>query len=228
MKTEKSKCSLLSYGRCFLHAPLMLALPPSLWYNGIMERMLGRLSISLPAGLASRLSDLEAPTVKKSLLRREVQKRQILRLALRGLTAKQTSEALGIGVYTVRAWYADPEFRRVVLSKVEGALAYADETFLRQNKTLHQKIAEKSESAFEKMCEMMDSPNVSEGLRLRVCQDFLDRNPEAAKHSSVEHEHMHRFSAEELRNAAKTASEMDLKTPRVAASNKVIEITSAL
>lgn len=187
-----------------------------------MERPLSRLSINIPAGLASRLTDLEAPTVKKRLLRREVQKRQLLRLALRGLTAKQSSEALGIGVYTARAWYADPEFRKTVLSKVEGALAYADETFLKQSKTLHEKIAEKSESAFEKMCEMMDSPNVSEGLRLRVCQDFLDRNPDAAKHSAVEHQH--NFSAEELRNAAKAAAEMDSRPAR----SKIIEITSAL
>lgn len=189
-------------------------------YNKVMT---AGLTLRIPRGLASRLSDLEAPLLKKTLLRREVQRRQILRLALRGFTAKQTSEALGIGYYTVRAWYSEPQFRQQVLSKVEGALAYADELFQKQSKTLHAKIAERSEKAFDKLCEMMDSPGTSDSLKFRICDSFLDRNPEASKHSAVDHTGQvdHRFSTEELALAARAAEEMNSKIP----SRKVIAIT---
>lgn len=167
------------------------------------------LEVDLQDGLAEAVERVEFEPQARKLLRSEIVRAQLLRMALRGLTAKQSSEALGCSYWLARQAYSEPEFRRKVLSKVEGALAYADELFTKQNKTLHERIAEKSEKAFEVLCELLESPSVHPSIRMRVGQDLLDRTPDVSKQTTVEHKHA--FSAEQLVLAAKTAEEMSSK-----------------
>lgn len=170
-----------------------------------------RLAAELPEGLCERLSEVEFAGTRRKLLRHVILRAQLLRFALRGVTAKKASELVQCGYQTARQIYSDPDFRRHVMSKVEGALAYADEKFGEQQKSLHQRLAEKSEEAFTVLCELLENPATNQGLRFRIAKDMLDRNPETSSTSHVEHSHQHSFSADELRRAADTASEMQAK-----------------
>jgi hypothetical protein len=162
----------------------------------------GRVLAELPEGLALRLAEDEFAGTRKKLLKHVVLRAQLLRVALRGVTAKEAAKIVGCGYWVARSVYADDDFRRIVLSKVEGALAYADEKFQGQQKSLHERLAEKSERAFDVLCEMLEDPSTNAGLRFRVATSFLDRNPETAPNKNVAVEHNHSFSSEELRRAA--------------------------
>lgn len=184
-------------------------------YNGFtMDSTLGRgeergpraLEVELPASLAEALAAEEFRPLARRLLKSEILRAQLLRSALRGLTAKQSSEALGCSYWMARQCYAEPHFRRTVLSKVEGALAYADELYNKQTKSLHERIAEKSEKAFEVLCDLLENPSTHPSIRMRIGQDLMDRTPDLSKSTTVEHKHA--FSAEQLVLAARTAEEM--------------------
>lgn len=162
--------------------------------------------VALPVGLADAVARVEGEVERPRLLRSAVLRAQLLRLALRGVNAKQACEVLGCSYHVARSHYADPSFRAQVLQRVEGALAYADERFALQNRSLHERIADAAEEGFERLVEMLRDPGTANPLKARIAQDFLNRVPEAAPHSSVLHRHS--FTAEELSSAAKAAAEM--------------------
>jgi hypothetical protein len=169
-------------------------------------------SLSIPDGLAEHLDRVELAERQPRLLRTAVLRAQLLRLALRGLTAKQSSEILRCSYFSARQHYHDPAFRAQVLARVEGAMANADERFDAGARTLHQRLADTSEKAFEILQEMLvnaEDAGVTPGLRAKIALEFMDRNPDLAPTHKSEHNHKHTFSAEDLALASRTATEMN-------------------
>lgn len=103
---------------------------------------------------------------------------------MRGLHASEAAKLLGIHVATARSHYSDPDFRRAVLSKVDGAFAGTDAAFVERTKTLTERLEEQASKSFTELQEMLD-PNgrfgvIGQALRFRVNKDFLDRHTETA------------------------------------------------
>lgn len=185
-----------------------------------MDPTLASNTAVIPEGLAQPVHASEYSGEQPRLLRTAVLRAQLLRLALRGLTAKQASEILRCSYYTARQQYHDPAFRAQVLTRVEGAMAYADERFDAGQRTLHQRLADTSERAFEILQEMLvngEDAGVTPGLRAKIAIEFMDRNPELAATHKSEHIHEHRVTSDDLIIAARTAAEMS--------SSKIIPIT---
>lgn len=144
--------------------------------------------------------------VSAPLVRQAVRRVQLLRLALKGLNAKQAAQVVGCSHQTALQIYADPEFRRACLSKLEGAFAGIDDTFARSHLSLHERLAEKSTAAFEVLCTMLDSESTHPSLRVKIAQDFLDRNPETQAGYTVQSK---KWDPQQLAEAARVAREMD-------------------
>lgn len=150
-----------------------------------------------------------ASSLETRLLRSSVTRVQLLRLAMRGLHATEASRIVGCHVATARTHYSDPDFRRAVLSKVEGAFAGTDAAFIARTKTLTEKLEEQAAKSFDELTEMLD-PNgrfgvANQNLRFRINKDFLDRHAETAPvtRSKVTLDPM------QLTIMAQAASEMD-------------------
>lgn len=178
----------------------------------------GTLALHLPSDLALPAS---SPAPQTRLLKTAITRAQLLRLALRGLNARQASEALSISVYSARSHYADPSFRSQVMTRVEGSLAYADEKFDAQAKTLHAKLAEAGERAFDELVDMLGTKTTPLGLRVKIGLEMMDRHPELSATRKSEVHHTHALTAGDLALAARTASEMTSDNPNIIPIRKV-------
>lgn len=136
---------------------------------------------------------------------------RLLRLAANGVNAKRAAELIGVGHQTVLKEYQDPEFRRQVVRLVESAFEDVDSNFEQMQLSLHDRIRLKSEEAFQTLCELMDSKDTHEAVRMKIAQDILDRNPETQAGHTVTHNSI--AEVEELRRAAVAAREMDKIVP---------------
>jgi len=103
---------------------------------------------------------------------------QLQRLAMRGLDATKAAKIVGCSAATARAIYSDPGFRKVVLGKINGALGGADSTFLDKKVSMLERLGEASEIAFESLMVMLNDVDTSKAHKIRIAQDFLNRNPE--------------------------------------------------
>lgn len=145
---------------------------------------------------------------RAGLLKSAVQRAQLKRLALRGLNATEAARVVGCSPYTARAVFRDPGFREGVLGGVDRAFQEVDVAWAAKRQSWAEKLEEAADKAFVKLVEVLDNPDSEKGLVVKVAQDFMNRHPESAavNHSQVEH----KFSAEELADAARTAQEMNL------------------
>lgn len=144
------------------------------------------------------------------LLRVEVQRTQLLRLAMKGLPASKAAEFIGISAATARSHYLDPDFRRSCLSKVEAAFADIDDAFIHKRKSLHEMIEEQALSSFKDLCGMLCDADLMPSLRVKINQDFLNRCEESSPQANI-NVSGHRFTPEELQRAAAVAREVDAK-----------------
>lgn len=144
--------------------------------------------------------------IDQRLLTSAVLRVQLLRLAMKGVNATRAAEMLGCAPETARRHYADPTFRRAVLGKVDDAFVGVDAAFAEQKKTLHERLAEKADKAFEELCVLLDSQNTPMHLKVKIAQDFLDRNPETQAGFVQRHG---KFDPEQLAAASRVAREMD-------------------
>lgn len=154
------------------------------------------------AGLAAE----SAASAEPGLLRAQVLRAQLLRLATRGLNAREAAQIVGYAHHTVQKYYREPDFQATVRRRVEHALGDGDERVLEQRMTLADRLRQKSETAFTVLCEMLDDPATHPGYRMKIAQDFLDRNEETQGGSIVTRRTV---DPEQLRHAAQVAAEMD-------------------
>lgn len=144
------------------------------------------------------------------LLKQAVLRRQLLRLAMKGVDATQAARIVGCSKWTTREIYREPRFRQEVMGKVEGAFADIDHIFREKKKSLHERIDEQAERSFEGLVSLLDDTDTSNHLKAKIHMDFLDRSAESQKQTVVNHA---RLDPQQLIAAARTAVEMDNVVP---------------
>jgi hypothetical protein len=133
-----------------------------------------------------------------------------LRLALRQVSARKAAPLLGISYDTARAIYRDPAFQSEVRRRLDCVFEDVDAQFARKTLTLNEKITEKSDAAFQVLCEMLENEATLPGHRIRIAQDILDRNSETQAGHTIRHTTL---DIEKLRAAGNAAREMDKVIP---------------
>lgn len=147
----------------------------------------------------------------RRLIKQSVRRAQLLRSAMRGLTAKEAAETVGCSHATALAAYRDPEFKRDVMRKVEGAFQEVDKNFVETKQTLNERLTATAERSFELLVEMLEDKETASGHRINIAQDFLNRNPETSQVNRTV-----TFNEEQLRIAGKTAKEMEIPYEEIA------------
>lgn len=155
-------------------------------------------------GQASAASEVETRLLTTSVVRT-----RLVRLAMRGLNAKEAAKLVGIHELSARTHYRDPDFRRAVLSRVDGAFAGTDAEFVEKSKTLTERIEEQASKSFEDLVRMLDplqfGEKINANLRFRIHNQFLDRHAETA----TVHRSQVVIDPLQLKLAATAAGEMD-------------------
>jgi len=153
--------------------------------------------------------NLDGLEVRDRLLTTSVTKAQLLRLAMKGLNATQAAKVVGCSAETARSHYATPDFRRAVLAKVEEAFEGIDLAFAERRKDLHQMLEEQAYSSCEELIAMVGNPDLHPSLKVKIHQDFLNRVEDSAQQTK----HSYKMDANDLRQAAQVAKEMDSVIP---------------
>jgi len=143
--------------------------------------------------------------LKDRLLRTSVTKIQLVRLAMKGLNATQAAKVVGISKETARAYYAEADFRKEVLSRVDAAFVDIDSAFCSKRKSLHEMLEEQAYKSCEDLVAMLENPDIHPSLRVKINQDFLNRVEDTAQFSKQPY----RMDAADLQHAAKVAMEVD-------------------
>lgn len=160
------------------------------------------------------LSALEGESLREQIipqhLPREVLRARALRLALKQISARKAAPILGIAYETARKIYADPSFQADVRKRIDLAFEDVDTAFVESHKTLHEKIAEKGDRAFQELVNLLEDSNTLPGHRIKIAQDILDRNEETQAGKTIRHTTL---DVDKLRNAALAAREMDNVIP---------------
>lgn len=163
-----------------------------------------RLSLTLPADFTQQADE------QPKLLKQSVVRAKLVRLAQRGLNASQAARHVPYSQQVVQTIYRDPTFRREVLGRVEEALGNVDESFHIEEETLHSRLKSSADEAFRVLYDMLTDKETHPGYRMKIAQDILDRNDETmAGHQVVRKT----FDVEQLKQAARTAREMDDTLP---------------
>jgi hypothetical protein len=152
------------------------------------------------------------PVGRPERLMTGVRRAQLKRLAMRGLNATEAAAMVGCSPGTARSVYADPEFRKEVLAKVNGAFSESDEKFVFKRRGWTERFDEQADKAFNLLSELMESETVATGDRTRIAIQFLDRTPATERGQHVEHRV--KIDAEQLAVAAEVASEIASLRPR--------------
>ena len=153
--------------------------------------------------------NLEGLEFRDRLLKTSVTKTQLLRLAMKGLNATQAAKVVGCSAETARGHYADPEFRRAVLSRVEQAFEGIDQAFIERRKDLHELLEEQAYRSCEELMQLVEDPQLHPSLKVKIHQDFLNRHEDTKPLSGKSF----KFDAGELRHASRVAQEMDKVIP---------------
>jgi hypothetical protein len=126
---------------------------------------------------------------------------------MRGVTAGKAAEVVGCSAATARAVYSDPMFRAACIGQLDSAFADIDTAFAEKKATLIERMSAKAEEAFDTLCEILDDPNTRVPYKIKIAQDFLDRNPETQAGHIVRTGPL--ADPEKLSQAARVAREMD-------------------
>lgn len=164
-----------------------------------------------------------APTARA--LRDSVIRVQLLRLAMRGMRAKDAMRAVGCSEAVARRHYADREFQREVHRRISKAFADSDTQFMYEQKNLGDLIEGQAYSSFHELVKMLDGEygTLRPETRMKIHQDFLNRTADSRQQAAV----VHTWDADALRIAAKTATEMDtsMSTPsKATVEGRVVSI----
>ena len=152
---------------------------------------------------------LEALELRDRLLTTSVTRVQLLRLAMKGLNATQAAKVVNCSPETARQHYADPEFRRAVLARVNEAFEGIDASFRERKATLHELLEEQAYKSCIELIDMVKDDSLHPSLRVKIHHDFLNRVEESAQQTK----HSYKLEPTDLRMAAKTAEEMDKVIP---------------
>jgi hypothetical protein len=152
---------------------------------------------------------LDGLELKDRLLTTSVMRVQLLRLAMKGLNATQAAKVVGCHESTARAHYAQSDFRRAVLDKVEQAFEGIDQAFAEKKRSLHEMLEEQASRSCEELIQMLEGSDLHPSLRVKIHQDFLNRVEDSAPQAR----HSYKMEPADLSHAAKVAREMDQVLP---------------
>lgn len=149
--------------------------------------------------------------IETRLLTGVVLRAKALRLAMRGVTAAKAAELLGVSPAHMREIYRDPEFRKAVMARLQGAFEETDETFEEKTKTLHEMLEEQAVQSFQELVSIARDMTSSNALKARIHMDLLNRVPESAQRKVNIDGGV--LTSSMLQQAAKAAREMDNVLP---------------
>lgn len=143
---------------------------------------------------------------RNELLRIEVTKSQLLRLAMKGLNATEAAKVLDLHPSTVRGYYREPAFRTAVLKKVEGVFEDIDVAYLNKRKSLHEMLEEQAYRSCQDLIAMLDDEEtpLHPSLKVKIHQDFMNRVEDSKQLTGVM-----KVEPKDLQHAARVAQEMD-------------------
>ncbi len=144
--------------------------------------------------------------------RATIKQEELLRLLLTGFTLKECATQMKCNYNTIRLHAKKPEFL-LQLREHSGEMAkrLVDELSTSQIE-MAQKLEEASATALEEMMSMMGELTGPSTLKLKVCQDLLDRDPKSSrtKRMDITGSMSHDFiSPAVLIHAAATAKELE-------------------
>lgn len=151
----------------------------------------------------------ERVEVRERLLKTAVTRVHLQRLAMRGLNATEAAGRLGISPATARSHYADPDFKREVITKVNSALGGVDDAFEKQTQTLYERLEEQAAKSFDELLLLAETESLHPALKVKIHQDFLNRVEDTKPLSGSSH----KVDAQWLHRAAGVAKEMDNVIP---------------
>lgn len=151
---------------------------------------------------------LHTNTDRKQLVVSAVTRQKLLRAASQGMSAKAAAALIGCDYSMARNAYRDRAFQLAAVEMVNGNLEKLDASLRARSETMSEKIDRASQRAFEVLMDALEDEQNSPSLRVRVAEGFLDRNPESSRHSTTAVAHEHRFSVDELVQAAAAAEEL--------------------
>lgn len=148
------------------------------------------------------ISQYEDKTLKNAVVRTRLK-----RLAMRGKNAVEAAACVGWSVAAVRNIYRDPDFRRDVLSALEGALEVVDEAFKEDEQSLNEQMEAFTRLAFNDLMANFDNYNANQ--KIKVTLDLLDRNDATNRRHTAISKDAAALTPEVLANAARAGQEMD-------------------
>lgn len=139
----------------------------------------------------------------------------LLRMAMRGASAREAAKVIGCHYNTAKTYYSDPAFKRAVFQRVEEAFGELDSASASRARSLHALIEEQALKSFEDLVGMLQSPDLAAAHRIKINQDFLNRCEESQQMSK----HTTSLDATTLMRAGETAKEME-----AAAQGKLVQL----
>lgn len=142
-----------------------------------------------------------------------VRREELMRLLLCGHMLKECAAQMRMSYYTIRNYAKEPEFLADLKSKSNEIYKRLDAELLASKEDMKEKLERNSEEALEYMMELA---RTSTGvIKLKACQDILDRDSRVSRTRKVDVEADHNFiSPLFLVHAAKVGREIDV-TPKV-------------
>lgn len=141
-----------------------------------------------------------------------VKKEELMRLLLCGHMLKECAVHMRLSYYTVRNYAKEPEFLSELKEKSNEIYKRLDEEIRASKEDMKERLERNSEEALEYMMELArQSTGV---LKLKACQDILDRDARVSRTRKIDVDQDHNFiSPLFLVHAAKVGREIDV-TPQ--------------
>lgn len=143
--------------------------------------------------------------------RRIVRNEELLRLMLMGLTLPECAAQMKMNLHTIRLHARKPEFLILLKEHSSEIAKRLVEELSTSQIEMAQRLEEASSAALEEMMRMMGELDSPSQLKLKVCQDLLDRDPKSSRTKRVDltGSMSHEFiNPAVLIHAAATAKEM--------------------
>lgn len=136
-----------------------------------------------------------------------VRNKQLLMLAIEGLSAAKAAKIVGCSVETARTVYRTPDFQQMVMEQVDATLDEGSCAYRKRFMSLQEALHAQAMNSFQDLVGMLQREDLSAGLRMKINQDFLDRVAETSHKGQLGV--TMRWDPKQLSLAAKAAQEMD-------------------
>jgi len=144
--------------------------------------------------------------------RRIINREELLKLLLMGFTLRECCAQLKVSYAALCRRSKEPEFLLLIKEHSGEIAKRLVEELSTSQVEMAQKLEEASSAALEEMMVMMTSLEGASGLKVKICQDLLDRDPKSSrtKRMDITGNMSHQFiNPAVLIHAAATAKEVE-------------------